>query len=70
MAVLSILVGEILELIEFLTFVTIWVGILAMISLIILRKTMKDAYRPIKVCIYENYFSYMLIWHLFIILFY
>lgn len=47
---LFIVTGEILELIEFASFL-IWLFYgLAMISLITMRKTMKDSYRPYKVC--------------------
>lgn len=48
-AFLFIVTGEILELIEFASFL-IWLFYgLAMVSLLILRVTMKDAYRPYKV---------------------
>lgn len=48
-AFLFIVTGEILELIEFASFL-IWLFYgMAMVSLLVMRKTMKDAYRPYRV---------------------
>lgn len=46
---LALVVGEILELIEFAAFL-LWLGYgFAMVSMLILRRTRKDAERPLKV---------------------